>query len=123
MPSNPTLEIDLRAGDIGTIVWATGYRPDYRWLDVPVLDRKGRIRHDGGVVTGAPGMYVLGASLLRRRRSSYINGAAADTAELAAHLHRHLDRSRHRASTPVGPPAGAPVRALGTGTPISCRFR
>ena len=45
----PPLGIDLVDGRIRTIVWATGYRPDYSWLDVPVLDRKGQIRHDGGV--------------------------------------------------------------------------
>jgi putative flavoprotein involved in K+ transport len=90
--SAPTVEIDLRRDGIGTIVWATGYRPDYSWLDVPVLDRKGRIRHDGGVVRNAPGMYVLGESLLRTRRSSYIAGADQDSRELANHLHDHLDR-------------------------------
>src|SRR5262249_9110957 len=52
------LGLDLHDSKIRTVVWATGYRPDYSWLDVPVLDRKGRIRHDGGVVA-APGMYVL----------------------------------------------------------------
>ena len=92
VPATPVLDIDLSDGRIGTIIWATGFRPDHTWLDVPVLDRNGRIRHTGGVVTGAPGMYLLGANLLRRRRSSYINGAEADTAELAAHLHEHLDR-------------------------------
>ena len=45
--------LDLARGEIRTIIWATGFRPDYSWLDVPVLDRKGRIRHDGGVVDGA----------------------------------------------------------------------
>ncbi len=94
VPAAPVLDIDLSDGRIGTIVWATGYRPDYSWIDVPVLDRKGRIRHDGGVVTDAPGMYLLGVNLLRRRRSSYIGGAETDTAELARHLHRYLDR-RH----------------------------
>lgn len=91
VPSPRLLDIDLRAGEIGTIVWATGYRPDYSWLDVPVLDRKGRIVHDGGIVRDAPGMYLLGANLLRRRRSSFISGAEPDTAELSAHLHSHLD--------------------------------
>ena len=57
--SDTSLGIDLNDRSIRTIIWATGYRPDYSWLDVPVLDRKGRIRHDGGVVA-APGMYVLG---------------------------------------------------------------
>ena len=84
------LELDLRRGDIGTIVWATGYRPDHSWLDLPVFDHRGRIRHDGGVVRDAPGVYLLGASFLRRRRSSFIHGAEADTRELAAHLHRLL---------------------------------
>ena len=91
MPSAPPLEIDLDAGEIGTIIWATGYRPDYSWLDLPVLDRKGRIRHDGGVVRDAPGMYLLGANVLRRRRSSFINGADQDTADLAEHLAGYLD--------------------------------
>ena len=90
VPSAPTVEIDLRHEGIGTIVWATGYRPDYAWLDVPVLDRKGRIRHHGGIVRDAPGMYVLGQNLLRTRRSSYIAGAEQDSCALADHLHQHL---------------------------------
>lgn len=92
LPASPALEIDLERSGIGTVIWATGFRPDYRWLDVPVLDRKGRIRHDGGVVTDSPGMYVLGTNVLRRRRSSFISGADADTEDLADHLHAHLDR-------------------------------
>jgi putative flavoprotein involved in K+ transport len=59
---------------------------------VPVLDRNGRIRHEGGVVA-APGMYVMGLPFMRRRKSSFIDGAAADAADLAAHLHRSLDRA------------------------------
>ena len=38
-----------REREIRSIVWATGFRPDYSWLHVPVLDRKGYIRHEGGV--------------------------------------------------------------------------
>jgi putative flavoprotein involved in K+ transport len=88
---SPRLGLDLASGEIDTIVWATGYRPDYSWLDVPVLDRRGRIRHDGGVVD-APGMYVLGLPYLRRRKSSFIHGAEDDARDLSAHLARHLDR-------------------------------
>jgi putative flavoprotein involved in K+ transport len=86
---NPPLEINLTAGEIRTIIWATGYRPDYSWLQVPVLDRKGHIRHDGGV-TPSPGMYVMGLQFLRRRKSAFIDGAAADAADLSAHLASHL---------------------------------
>jgi putative flavoprotein involved in K+ transport len=89
----PTLSLDLNSGEIRTVVWATGYRPDFSWLDLPVLDRRGRIRHDGGVVTDAPGVYVLGLPFLRRRRSSFIHGAGPDTAELADHLHAFVDQA------------------------------
>ena len=86
----PVLGLDLTAGEIRTIVWATGYRPDYSWLDVPVLARNGSIEHDGGVVSNAPGLYVLGLPLLRRRRSTFLHGAPTDTADLAAHLVDYL---------------------------------
>jgi putative flavoprotein involved in K+ transport len=71
-------------------VWATGFRPDYSWLDVPVLDRKGRIRHDGGVVD-APGLYVMGLPFLRRRKSTLIDGAGSDSLDLSEHLAAYLD--------------------------------
>jgi putative flavoprotein involved in K+ transport len=80
------LGLDLRSGEIRTIVWATGYRPDYSWLELPVLDRKGQLDHDGGVVRNAPGVYVLGLPFLRRRRSTFLHGASADTEDLANHL-------------------------------------
>ena len=84
------LDVDLHRRNIRTILWATGFRADHSWLDVPLFDHRGRVRHDGGVVTGAPGMYLLGGSLLRTRRSSYIAGADHDTHALATHLHDHL---------------------------------
>ena len=91
LPPRSPLELHLARHGIDTVLWATGFRPDHSWLDVPVLDHKGRIRHDGGIVRDAPGMYLLGASVLRRRRSSFISGAEQDSAELSAHLHDHLD--------------------------------
>ena len=87
---SPRLGLDLGSGEIASVVWATGFRPDHAWLDVPVRDRKGRLRHDGGVVA-APGLYVLGLPFLRRRCSSLIDGAGADARDLAAHLARFLD--------------------------------
>ena len=86
---SPLLNLDLADGSIRTIIWATGFRPDYSWLNVPVLDRKGRIRHDGGVVD-APGMYVVGLPVLRRRKSSFIHGVEDDVRDLTAHLHEYL---------------------------------
>ncbi len=88
--ASPPLGMDLNSGEIQTILWATGFRPDHAWLDVPVFDRKGRIRHDGGVVE-APGMYLMGIPFLRRRKSSLIDGADDDARDLSAHLASHLD--------------------------------
>lgn len=87
---SPPLSIDFAKAGIRTVLWATGYRPDYSWLEVPVLDRKGRVRHDGGLAA-APGMYVLGLTFLRRRKSSFIHGAEDDARDLAAHLASYLE--------------------------------
>jgi putative flavoprotein involved in K+ transport len=91
---SPRLTLDLAKEPIATIVWATGFRPDYSWLHVPVLDHKGRLRHDGGVVA-APGLYTLGLNFMRRRKSSYLHGAEDDVRDLSAHLVRHLRGAWH----------------------------
>jgi len=86
--ADPPLGVDL--GGIRTILWATGYRPDYSWLDLDVLDLRGRIRHDGGVVE-SPGVYLLGMPFLRTRKSSLIDGAGDDARFLSGHLATYLD--------------------------------
>lgn len=87
---SPPLTIDLTTGEITTIIWATGFQPDYSWLHVPVLDHKGRLRHDGGIVVDSPGMYRIGLNLLRRRKSSFIHGAEDDARDITDHLVAHL---------------------------------
>jgi putative flavoprotein involved in K+ transport len=91
VPDPPILGLDLTSGAIKTIVWATGFRPDYSWLDVPVLDAKGMVRHDGGVVVESPGMFLIGMPFLRRRKSSFIDGGGADAEDLIIELAAHLD--------------------------------
>ena len=110
---SPPLGMDLTSGEIQTILWATGFRPDYSWLDVPVFDRKGRLRHDGGVVE-APGMYLMGIPFLRRRKSSLIDGAADDAQDLSAHLACHLDGQTSAARDRVSTVAGQPGSSLDT---------
>jgi len=88
VPDDPPLMMNLgncSKSNIRTIIWATGYRPDYTWLEVPVLDHKGMIRHDGGI-TSSPGLYLMGAPFMRRRKSTLIDGAGDDARELADHL-------------------------------------
>ena len=97
-PASPQLSLDLTRGAVGTIVWATGFRPDYRWLDLPVLNAKGELRHDGGVVTDAPGVYAMGLPVLRRRKSSFIHGAEDDARDLVTHLERYLADDRRPVS-------------------------
>jgi putative flavoprotein involved in K+ transport len=88
-PASPRLQLDLRSGEIRTILWATGFRPDYRWLDVPVLDAKGKLRHDGGVVD-SPGLYALCLPVLRRRKSTFLCGIEDDAREVIGELGDYL---------------------------------
>jgi len=89
VPDTTRLQLDLDSGEIRTIVWATGYRPDYSWLEVPVLDPKGQLVHDGGVVE-SPGLYALGLPVLRRRKSTFIHGIEDDAREVVDHLAQYL---------------------------------
>ena len=91
VPLNSPLLLPLRTGDIKTIIWATGYRPEYAWLHIPVLDAKGGVRHVGGV-TPVPGLYVMGTTFLRRRKSTLIVGADDDARELSTHLCEYLSQ-------------------------------
>jgi putative flavoprotein involved in K+ transport len=89
MPVSSRLHLNLASGEIRSIVWATGFHPDYSWLDVPVVDRKGHLRHDGGVVD-APGLYAIGLPVLRRRKSTFIHGAEDDARDVVEHLAGYL---------------------------------
>jgi len=91
-PDPARLKLDLRNGEIRSVVWATGFRPDYSWLHVPVVDEKGHLRHDGGVVD-SPGMYALGLPMLRRRKSTFIHGAEDDARDIVDHLAGYLARN------------------------------
>jgi putative flavoprotein involved in K+ transport len=89
VPASSRLHLDLASGEIRSIIWATGFRPDYSWLEVPVVDAKGHLRHDGGVVD-APGLYAIGLPVLRRRKSSFIYGVEDDARDLIDHLSAYL---------------------------------
>jgi putative flavoprotein involved in K+ transport len=86
---SPRLGLDLEREQFGSVIWATGFRPDHSWLHVAAFDRKGRLRHDGGVVD-APGLYALGLNFMRRRKSSFIHGAEDDVRDIVAHLATYL---------------------------------
>ena len=81
VPAGPS-RMDLRRAGISAVVWATGYRPWYPWLKVPVLDAGGRIRHRRGV-TEVPRLYAIGLRFQYRRNSTFVDGARHDAAFLA----------------------------------------
>lgn len=91
--ASPRLELDISSGEVKTVIWATGYRPDYSWLQVPTFDARGGLLHDGGIAV-SPGMYVLGLPFMRRRKSQFIDGVADDARELTAHMQSFLSTSR-----------------------------
>jgi putative flavoprotein involved in K+ transport len=84
VPQSPQ-RMDLRRAGITGIVWATGYRPRYPWLQVPVFDSDGRLRHSRGV-TEVPGLYAIGLRFQYRRNSTFVDGARHDAAYLVEHI-------------------------------------
>jgi len=81
VPASPS-RIDMRRAGISAVVWATGYRPWYPWLKVPVLQADGRIQHRRGV-TEVPGLYAIGLRFQYRRNSTFVDGARHDAGYLA----------------------------------------
>lgn len=80
--TDPVTDLDLTEQGVGTIIWATGFAPDFGWIDLPVLDDRGHPRHQRGVST-EPGLYFLGLPWLSRRGSSFIWGVWHDAKYLA----------------------------------------
>ena len=83
--TNPTLEIDLAAEGVTTIIWATGYRQDFSWLEVDSFDAKGAPLHREGV-SAVEGVYFLGLPWLSMRGSSFIWGVYVDAERIAGHI-------------------------------------
>ena len=96
-PAAAPTSIDLAAEGIRTVLWATGFARSYPWLEIPILDDRGEIIHRGGV-TPAPGVYVLGLALQRRRKSTFIDGVGDDAAEIADRIADRLAARRPTAA-------------------------
>jgi putative flavoprotein involved in K+ transport len=81
--------LSLLAEGITSVIWATGYERDYGWLRVPIFDARGEIAHVRGV-TPAPGLYAMGLRFQHTRKSSFIDGVAADAEHIAHHIAERL---------------------------------
>lgn len=95
--SNPIRTLDLATAGISTIIWATGFVSDYRWLQVDVFDSNGKPRHQRGVTT-EPGVYFLGLPWQSRRGSSFIWGVWHDAKFLADHIATQRTYLQHHLS-------------------------
>jgi len=69
--------------EVGNVVWCTGYRPDFSWIDLPVIDGDGEPRHDAGMVPGQPGLHFVGLHFLYAMSSGMIHGVSRDAARIA----------------------------------------
>ena len=93
---------DGRKLDVANVVWATGFRPDASWIDLPGLDAGGDPEQQRGVVTGQPGLYFLGRLFQYALASSMIQGVGRDADHIAAHI-----ASRARTERPARLPLAA----------------
>ena len=84
----PIRRLDLARSGIGAVVWATGYLPDYDWIELPVLNTSGAPVHRHGV-TDIPGLYFLGLQWLAKMKSSFLSGVHEDAARLADQIASH----------------------------------
>jgi putative flavoprotein involved in K+ transport len=78
---------DGSSREVDVVVWATGYRPDHSWIDIPGVLRDGRVVHRRGV-TDVPGLWFLGLSWQHTRGSALLGFVADDAAHVAAHAAR-----------------------------------
>jgi putative flavoprotein involved in K+ transport len=95
---------DGTSREVDVVVWATGYRPDYAWIDIPGVLRNGQVAHDRGV-SEVPGLYFLGLPWQHTRGSALLGFVADDADHIAAHAAR-TTAAQHSGQVPA--PRGAP---------------
>jgi putative flavoprotein involved in K+ transport len=89
----PTLE-DGRVMEVSNVIWCTGFRPDFGWIDLPVFDESGEPMHERGVVESEPGLYFVGRFFQFAFTSSLIGGVGRDAEYIARHLASHPRNGR-----------------------------
>jgi putative flavoprotein involved in K+ transport len=96
-----------RVMNVATVLWCTGFRPDFTWVDLPVFDQDGAPAHHRGVVGSQPGLYFLGLWFLSAFTSSLLGGVGSDADNIAEQIASGRPDGR--------PPAKVPTAAGDTG--------
>jgi putative flavoprotein involved in K+ transport len=99
-PAAETLQLDLAAAGIGSIVWASGFKADYTWIDLPAFDGRGHPRFTRGV-SPVPGLYFVGLPWLNTWGSGRFLGVADDARHLVDVIERRLAAAREPVSDPA----------------------
>jgi putative flavoprotein involved in K+ transport len=81
----PLLDDD-RVLDVPNVVWCTGFREDFSWIDLPIFDEDGKPRHDRGVVEDEPGLYFVGLIFQYSVTSDVLPGVGRDAEHVAKHI-------------------------------------
>jgi putative flavoprotein involved in K+ transport len=81
----PVLE-DGRVLDVANVVWCSGFRSNFSWIDLPIFDDNGEPLHERGIVPAAPGLYFVGLFFLSAATSSLVGGVGKDAARIAGHI-------------------------------------
>jgi len=89
-PRAEALSLDLGASGVTSVIWATGYRADYRWVEIPIFDGRGYPVHHRGITT-APGLFFVGLPWQHTWGSGRFSGVAADAEYVADGIERRLD--------------------------------
>jgi putative flavoprotein involved in K+ transport len=95
---------DRATQEVDAVIWATGYRPDYSWMKIPVFDSEDRVRHRRGV-TGVPGLYFLGLSWQHTRGSALLGWVKDDAEFIARKIAASTTPERPEESSTTVPPA------------------
>lgn len=101
----PALE-DGRNLDVSNVIWCTGFRQEFPWIDLPILGRDGRPIHNRGVVNSEPGLYFLGMPFQYAAVSDVLPGVGRDAEYIANHIVLRQPNARTPAPVPVGAQPG-----------------
>lgn len=89
----PQLE-DGRVLDVANVIWCSGFRPDFRWIELPILDEDSRPIHGRGVVVSEPGLYFVGQFFQYSLSSVLLGGVGRDAEYIARHIASRVREDR-----------------------------